>query len=209
MKLLKLGLWVIVCLCLTQTLLFGEVKVLFIVRETSQDMNYMISHEVGPMLEMLKDAGYEADIATETGTILGTGESILHPNIRLSDVDVNNYIGVIIPCMADPPPFHVPKFSLEIVKTMYAKGLPIAAQMSGVYILAKAGILENKKFAAAVGVYETKGTNIYYGVVQDGQIITSGICPQLARIYGRKDGTRELMTGFLEMLKNPSYINMK
>jgi len=199
MKLFKAGLLILVCLCVTQIMSFGEGKVLLILRETSMDMSYMISHEVGPILKMLRDAGYEADIATETGTILGSGTSILLPNIRLSEVDVNKYIGLIIPCMGNPADA-VPKFSAEITKNMYGKGLPIAAQQSGVGILKRASLLDGKKYASAE-VYEPKGTNVGTGVVRDGLIITSAFCPLYA-IAGQKDGTEELMTGFIEMLKN-------
>jgi len=202
MKYLRAALLTIVCLCLTQMLSFGAGKVLRIVQEHSKDMNFMIVREADPMMEALKNSGYEVDIATETGTVLGTGTSILHPNIKLSDVEVNEYIRVIIPCMAVPgPPAYVPEFAIKIVKQMYAKGLPIAAQQGGVAVLAKAGILTGKKFAS-FEVYEPKATNIGKGVVQDGQILTSGICPFLARMGVGNDGTKELMTGFIEMLKS-------
>lgn len=203
MKLRKTGVLTIVCLCLTQLLSFGEGKVLLIVQEHSEDMNMMIIREAGPIMKASKNAGYEMDIATETGSVLGTGTSILRPNIKLSEVEVNKYIGVIIPCMAVPgPPFYAPELAIEIVKQMYAKGLTIAAQGGGVDVLVKAGILAGKKYASIL-VSDPKGNDVGTGVVQDGQIITSGICPFLARMGMGNDGTGELMTGFLEMLKKP------
>jgi len=202
MKLCKASLLTIVCLCLTQMMSFGAGKVLLIVQERSEDMNMMIVREANPIMNALKDAGYEVDIATETGNVLGKGTSVLHPNIKLSDVEVNEYVGVVIPCMAVPgPPFYAPKLAIEIVKQMYAKGLPIAAQGGGVDVLIKAGILAGKKYASIL-VYDPKGNDVGSGVVQDGQILTSGICPNLARLGLGKDGTEELMTEFVKMLKS-------
>lgn len=200
MRLHRTPLLVLVCLCLTHLFSFAQGKVLIIVRETSLDVNFAISQEVSPMMKMLKDSGYQAEIATETGTALGTGTSILRPNTRLSDVDVNKYVGLIIPCMADPL-FSVPSFSMEIAKKMYAKGLPIAAQQSGVKIFAEAGLLDGKKYASAE-VTAPKGTWVAKGVVQDGQIITSTNCPYYARLNDKKDDTAELMIRFIEMLRS-------
>jgi hypothetical protein len=41
------------------------------------------------------------------------------------------------------------------------------------------------------------------GVVQDGNIVTSGTCPFLAQLSGQrlKDGTDELITTFVKMLR--------
>ena len=39
------------------------------------------------------------------------------------------------------------------------------------------------------------------GVVQDGDILTSGVCPAQAMKTGLKDGTDELVTTFAAMLK--------
>ena len=105
MKLQRVLLLVLVCLCLTSLLSFAQSKVLIIVREASEDMNYAISQEVNPMIKMLTDAGYQAEIATETGTALGTGTSVLQPNTKLSEVDVDKYVGLIIPCAVNAAPF--------------------------------------------------------------------------------------------------------
>ena len=201
MKLKRVLLLVLVCLCLTSLLSFGQGKVLIIVREASMDMNYAISHEVNPMIKMLADAGYQAEVATETGTALGTGTSVLKPNTKLSDVDVDQYVGLIIPCAVNAEPFSAPNFSMEIAKKMYAKGLPIAAQQSGVEVFARAGLLDGKRYASAE-VTAPKGTWVSKGVVQDGQIITSTNCPWYARMSGGKDDTAELMTRYIEMLRS-------
>lgn len=39
------------------------------------------------------------------------------------------------------------------------------------------------------------------GVVQDGDVVTSGVCPYWAQTTGLKDGTDELVTTFAAMLK--------
>ena len=197
MKCWRAALLAVICLCFTQLASFGEGKVLLLTQQNSDDINFMMTREAGPMITALINAGYEVVVATETGTELGTGSSILKPNIKLSEVDVSDYRGVVIPCMDVPgPPFYAPRLAIEIVKQMYNRGLPIAAQGGGVDVLVKAGILAGKKYASIL-VYDPKGTDIGAGVVQDGKLITSGICPNLARMGMGKDGTEELMTGFL------------
>ena len=70
----------------------------------SLDLDYMIKGEVGVMLLLLKNAGFAVDIATSSGptsglTILGPDKKI-EKVLRLADINVNNYVEVIMPCMA-------------------------------------------------------------------------------------------------------------
>ena len=89
----------------------------------------------------------------------------------------------------------------------------MAAQFGSVIILAQAGILKGKKYAFASDPLKTtprrKITDprfvgaIYSGrgVVQDGNIITSGACPLLERAFGLPDGTTELTQTFIAQIK--------
>ena len=76
-------------------------KVLMIPREGySTDLDLMIKMEVGVMTILLKGAGFEVDIATTSGQpILGPTQKI-EKVMRLSEVNLDNYVGVIMPCMA-------------------------------------------------------------------------------------------------------------
>jgi putative intracellular protease/amidase len=183
-------------------------KVLMIPREGySSDLDLMIKMEVGVMTTLLKRAGLEVDIATTSGqSILGPTQKI-EKVARLSETNVDNYAGVIMPCMAvgmfpGPP---VPPEAVAVVKKALSDGKPVAAASNSSSILAEAGVLKGKKFAYATdplnpGPEWPKRTDrrfegaIYSGpgVVQDGKIITSGICPNLQRTMAMQDGTIEL-----------------
>ena len=187
-------------------------KVLMIPREGySTDLDLMIKMEVGVMTILLKGAGFEVDIATTSGQpMLGPTQKI-EKVMRLSEVNVDNYVGVIMPCMAvgmfpGPP---VSPEAVAIVKKALSDGKPVAAAANSSIILAEAGVLKGKKYAFLVDPLTTTETRkrtdprfidaIYSGpgVVQDGKIITSGVCPNLERVYAMQNGTVELTKKFI------------
>jgi putative intracellular protease/amidase len=183
-------------------------KVLMIPREGySSDLDLMIKMEIGVMTLLLKRAGFEVDIATTSGfPILGTTQKI-EKVARLSEIKLDDYAGVIMPCMAvgmfpGPP---VSPEAVAVVKKALSDRKPVAAAANSSIILAEAGVLKGKKYAFATdplnpGKEWPKRTDqrfegaIYSGpgVVQDGKIITSGICPNIQRVLGMQDGTIEL-----------------
>jgi putative intracellular protease/amidase len=179
-------------------------KVLMIPREGySRDLDLMLKMEVGVMIALLKNAGVEVDIATTSGQpILGTTEKIeMDKVMQLSAIKLENYAGVIMPCMAvgafpGPP---VSPETVAIVKKALSEGKPVAASTFSVTILAEAGVLKGKKYAYSRDPLKTEkswgkfgGTDqrfvgaIYSGpgVIQDGNIITSGACPWMERVGG-------------------------
>ncbi len=179
-------------------------KVLMIPREGfSRDLDLMLKMEVGVMISLLKNAGFEVDIATASGQpILGCTEKIeMDKVMQLSAVKPENYAGVIMPCMAVgsfPGPPVAPE-TVAIVKKALAEGKPVAASTFSVTILAEAGVLKGKKYAYSRDPLKTEkswgkfgGTDqrfvgaIYSGpgVIQDGNIITSGACPFMERLGG-------------------------
>ena len=85
-----------------------------------------------------------------------------------------------------------------IVKEAVGEGKPVAAQVSSILILAEAGVLSGKKYAfiseERAAEHSTLKDAMYggYGVVQDGKIITSGVCPFGAKRRGLQDGTTKL-----------------
>jgi putative intracellular protease/amidase len=187
-------------------------KVLMIPREGySADLDLMIKMEVGVMTILLKNAGFEVDIATTSGSpILGPTQKI-EKVLRLSEIDLDKYVGVIMPCMAvgmfpGPP---VSPEAVAVVKKALADGKPLAAAANSSIILADAGLLKGKKYAYVQDPLKTTQTRrttdprfvdaIYSGpgVVQDGKIITSGVCPNIEKNFGIQNGTVELTQKFI------------
>jgi putative intracellular protease/amidase len=144
-------------------------------------MELMLTKEVGVMVSMLEHAGYRVVVASPSGQPFKGKSTTLTPNLRLIDVKISDYAGVVVPCLeADflaimaARPFE----AVELVKSAAAQNKPVAGQVAGVQVLAKAGVLKGKHFAQAA-CYEHAPDGIYegVGVVRDGNIITSGICP--------------------------------
>ena len=125
------------------------------------------------------------------------------------DIEVADYAGFILPCMGVGDSLYTPVApeAVSMVKKAAADGKPVAAQRGAVLILANAGVLEGKKYAFKtdllylskdfkVGVYS--GT----GVVRDGNIITSGVCPVAAKYYGLNEGTEELTRALIAAIQD-------
>jgi len=191
-------------------------KVLMIAREGySTDLDLMIKNEVGVMTTLLKEAGFEVDIASTSGQpILGPTQKI-EKVLRLSEIKSADYVGIIMPCMAvgmfpGPP---VSPQAVAIVKKFLADGKPVAAAANATIVLAEAGVLKGKKYAYATDPLKKTETwprtdprfegAIYsgQGVVQDGKIITSGVCPTLEKFGVGKNETDELTQKFIVAIK--------
>jgi putative intracellular protease/amidase len=182
-------------------------QVLLILQETSGDMELMLTKEVGVMVSMLEKGGYKVVTASATGQPLtGAGGTTRQPDLKLADVKADDYVGVILPCMASADATRgygtIPSETIEIVAAAAAAGKPVAAQVSAVEILGRAGVLDGKQFAIAADSVSLVPKGIYkgIGVVQDGNIITSGTCPLMALYTGEPDGTRELTQKFIDSL---------
>lgn len=183
-------------------------KVLLFIEDNSDQLGYMLTHEVGKMSELLKHSGFEVTTATLSGEILKADSITVTPDLKLSEVNINDYAGFIMPCMA-PRDSIVTSGEINFVKQVVNEGKPIAAQLGAVLILAKAGVLNGKKFAWAeekdenINMYPEFKSGIYSGrgVVQDGNIMTSGTCPMMAKMTGHKDGTVELTQDLVDAIK--------
>jgi len=89
------------------------------------------------------------------------------------------------------------------------EGKPIAAQTGAVMILAKAGALNGKKYAfpndnmtnPAMFPAFRLGNYSGNGVVQDSNIITSGVCPMHAKMTGSQDGTVALTQALIREIE--------
>jgi putative intracellular protease/amidase len=173
-------------------------KVLMVPREGySQDLDLMISREVDVMTGLLKSAGLTVDIATTSGSpIIGPSQKI-EKVLKLAQVNVNEYAGVLMPCMAVglfPGPPVAPE-AVAVVKKTLAAGKPVASALGSTIILAEGGVLRGKRYAfiadplkaTDTGERDARFADAIYtgpGVTQDGQIITCGVCPYTERRYG-------------------------
>lgn len=192
----------------------GSTKVLMIPREGySADLDLMIKMEIGVMRVLLKNAALDVDIATTTGLpIVGINEKVTDIK-QLRKISIGSYAGVIIPCMAvgggtqlySPVSPEV----IAIVKKALSDGKPVAANGNAPVILAEAGVLKGKKYSFLRDPLIQTPTYdftlpafkdaIYSGsgLVQDGLIITSGICPTLEKVFGMENGTVKLTKAFI------------
>jgi len=179
-------------------------KVFMFITEGSRDLELMLKQEVGVMLQLLEKAGYTVDIATANDQDMTTESMTLAPTISLSGIDIDDYSGVILPCMA-PPLFETqfPAEVAELLKVAVAQNKPIAASRGSVVPLAQAGGLVGRGYAFAGPVDTSKhpefagGMFLGTGVVRDGNISTSAICPLAAKALEEADKTAELTLSFI------------
>jgi putative intracellular protease/amidase len=188
-------------------------QVLLIPREgLSPDLDLMLTEEVGVMKSILEKAGFKVVVATTIGLPIKSCTTTLKPDLMLSAVKVDDYVGFILPCMAvgtlPAPP--VSPLAVSIVKQALSQGKPVAAQLGSVLILAEGGVLVGKRYAFFVDPLnpppqyslpkDDRFTGAIYsgtGVVQDGSIITSGFCPFMKKSFGVPDGTADLTNALI------------
>jgi putative intracellular protease/amidase len=184
-------------------------KVLMIIREgRSSDPDLMIKMEVGTMNVLLKKAGFGVVIASLSGQDVSGPTQKIEKLLKLSEIKLEDYVGVIIPCMGVPEAIASPEM-VTTVKDILAKDKLVAASNGGVTVLAKAGLLKGKKYAFYTGPADS-GFGHYFditdlegatysgqGVVQDGKIITGGGCPSSEANRGIQNRTLELTQTFI------------
>jgi putative intracellular protease/amidase len=184
-------------------------KVLLFITDGSRDLELMLTKEVIVMNEMLEQSNFEVVITTLSGETVSVDSVVIEPDLKLGDVNIADYSGFIFPCMAPPwDKIHdLNEEVVEFVKKLSKEGKPMAAQTLSVADFAKAGVLIDKKYAFTsdpdLNEYPEFDGGIYSGegVIQDGNIITSGTCPWKTREYGKPDGTRRLTQLFINAIK--------
>jgi protease I len=183
-------------------------KVLLFMRnaQSSGDLEYMLKKEAGVMKDLLERSGYKVVVATLDGASVTAGSTTLKADIRVADVKVSDYAGFILPCLAVPsvPEPEVSPEAIALVKEAVAAGKPVAAQTGSLWTLAKAGLLKGKKFAYAMpesNPHFEGATFAGTGIVTDGLIITSGICPYMALKAKMNDGTEPLVHALVKAMK--------
>jgi putative intracellular protease/amidase len=188
----------------------GGSKVLMFLRDgESYDLDLMLKMEVGTMTMLLKKGGFQVDVASSSGQPLAGPHEKVEKVMRLSEIKLNDYMGIIIPCLNIRKGTVTPE-AVEVVKKALADGKPVAAAMSAVTILAGADLLKGKKYAFFDDPLKRQSPDvrfadaIYSGraPVQDGKIITSGGCPASERYLGVQNRTLELTQMFIAAIKS-------
>jgi putative intracellular protease/amidase len=188
----------------------GGSKVLMFLRDgESYDIDLMLKMEVGTMTMLLKKAGFQVDVASSSGQPLAGPHEKIEKVMRLSEIKLDDYMGIIIPCLNIRKGTVTPE-AVEVVKKALADGKPVAAAMSAVTILAGADLLKGKKYAFFDDPLKRQSPDvrfadaIYSGraPVQDGKIITSGGCPASERYLGVQNRTLELTQMFIAAIKS-------
>jgi putative intracellular protease/amidase len=176
-------------------------KILLLIRtDGSSDPDYMLKNEVLVMIDTLEKAGYDVLVASSDGKPIVTRNNSLTPDLKFADDKVDDYAGLILPCMAIS--FDRPEDveANRIVQEAAALGMPIAAQLGGVITLSDAGVLNGKKYTFVEAGLVPDGKYAGQGVVQDGNIITSGMCPYMNLMGMGADGTPKLIQNFVDAL---------
>jgi len=168
-------------------------KILLIPREGPWgDIELMITKEAGVMISMLEESGFIVKIASASGQDFVGPKTTLKSDMKLAEVEPSNYAGLIMSCMSSPDDLPIPPEATEIVDQLVKSGKPVAAQYGSVFILAEAGVLAGRRYAMCYDAGFADAIYVGNGVVQDGNIITSGICPLMSVWGGLPDGTAKL-----------------
>jgi len=181
-------------------------KVLLFMRSGSGDLEYMLKNEVLIMKGALERSGFKVVVATLDGSDFSAGSTTVKTDIKLAEAKAADYAGIILPCMmvASYPEPEVSQEVINLVKAAVAAGKPVAAQTGSLWTLAKAGLLKGKKYAYAFAEKSPRFEGATFGgtgVVRDGLILTSGLCPHMARTLKTSDGTGPLALALAEAMK--------
>ena len=181
-------------------------KVLLFMRSGSADLEFMLKKEVLVMKDALERSGFKVVIATLDGADFTGGSVTVKADLKLADATVADYAGFILPCMmvASYPEPEVSQEALNLVKAAVAAGKPVAAQTGSLWTLARAGLLKGKKYAYPFEEKSPRFEGAIFGgtgVVRDGLILTSAMCPHMARTMKVPDGSEPLALALAEAMK--------
>ena len=182
-----------------------EHKVLMILKDSpSLDLELALQREVGVMKNMLERSGFQVVTASPSADPLSVGSTALTPELTLDQVRLSDFEGIILPSMAVEDETPIPGLAALLREAM-ATGKPVAAQTGSVVTLARAGILKGRRFAYP-GVWVdavpefAEAVHAGEALVEDGDLITSAVCPYAARILEAEDGTQALTGALIKRL---------
>jgi len=148
-------------------------KILILISNGFEDSEFLYPYY------RLQEAGYDVDVVGSKAKATYTGKHGIPFKADFSPADVNieDYMGTIIPGGAAPDRMRLDKGLVEIVKKAHEKGKVIAAICHGPQMLIEADILRDKKATCWYSVTtDLKNAGAIYvdaPVVVDGNIVTS------------------------------------
>lgn len=171
--------------CFAQTNAGRNPKVLLLVRDKSTDYDWFIQNEVMPMMKCLRQNGIAFDVWSPANRTIEVSRSEAIKPLRLSDVDLGDYQGIVIPCMGSLY-FPVPDDLTKLVNEAHRRKLIIAAQHSP-------EVFDTVDFRVST-------IAIKPGVVKDRNVITSFNCPMTALSDNKPIDTEALITALKDSL---------
>jgi len=162
-------------------------RVLIVIRSyISTDMPNMTDNELGVMIDMLEDAGFELWIASHSYDPYKSETNTITPDLIIGSVNVADFDAVLIPCLATGLTSLSQEIT-ELVKEFYNQEKVIAAQHGARLSLFRDKLITSDQMNSS-------------GVLQNGKVITSGCCSEAAEYSGCEDGTRELIEKLIATL---------
>lgn len=149
-------------------------KVAFIVDEMFEDSEFEVPYD------QVKEAGHEAVIVgLEKGkSIEGKkGRATLTTEVAAADVSADEFDALVIPGGYSPDKIRLDSNMVELTRSMFEAGKPVAAICHAGWMLAEAGIAQGKTVTSWPSI-KTDLTNaganwVDQEVVEDGNLITS------------------------------------
>jgi putative intracellular protease/amidase len=158
------------------------------------------------MKDTLERSSFKVVIATLDGSDFSAGSTTVKADIKLAEAKATDYAGFLLPCMmvASYPEPEVAQDAINLVREAVAAGKSVAAQTGSLWMQAKAGLLKGKKYAYPFAEKSPRFEGAVFGgtgVVRDGLIVTSGLCPHMARTLKTGDGTESLALALVQAIK--------
>lgn len=126
-------------------------------------------------IDVLRRAGIKVDMVGVVGSVITSKNGVrVMVDKKLADVNADDYDGVVLPG-GDPGYVNLGRTAkiIEILKRMNAQNKLIAAICAAPSVLAKAGVLDNKKATIHPGMEKELPYPRGERVVVDGNVITS------------------------------------
>ena len=131
--------------------------------------------EAFSVIDILRRAGIEVDVVGVIGTVIKSSHGVrVMVDKKISDVDPEEYDGIVLPG-GDPGYKNLARSGmlLNIIRNLDSRGKLVAAICAAPSVLAKAGVLENKKATIYPGMEKEIPYPRGERVVVDDNIITS------------------------------------
>jgi 4-methyl-5(b-hydroxyethyl)-thiazole monophosphate biosynthesis len=131
--------------------------------------------EAFTIVDVLRRAGIRVDTVSITGTMVTGAHGVkVMVDKKLADIKIDEYDGIVLPGgMPGAANLGRSVSLIEMIKKLFYKGKLVAAICASPIILAKAGLLDNKKATIYPGMEKELPYPRGEKVVVDGNVITS------------------------------------